>query len=351
MRVFISWSGEKSKSVAASLRDWLPDVIQDAEPFMSASDIGAGARWASELAENLEKTDIGILCLTPENLNAPWLVFEAGSLAKKLDAARVVPYRLGLKATEVPFPLAQFQSVDADREGTLQLLKTLNSVRPEPIESERLERLFCRSWGDLEQCLSTAETISVRHTRARTERDLLEEILVLVRNQTRSRNLLTVEDYREMRFEHVGTPASWTSNLVAEVYWHIKGFTRDEALEVCGVLKHKGIPSRIAEHQDPRAPDSVFVGALVPAEAAQVALRATPYTIQFIFRPDYPDEQGGSSTGLKIGLGYRSTHLEGMRQEASEPTPLTEADLSQLLEPGISNVEFHRRLRRITCVK
>ena len=42
MRVFISWSGERSKRVALTLHTWLPDVIQAIEPWMSRRDLGAG---------------------------------------------------------------------------------------------------------------------------------------------------------------------------------------------------------------------------------------------------------------------------------------------------------------------
>ena len=39
MKVFISWSGEKSKKIAEVFRDWLPQVIQAIEPFVSFEDI------------------------------------------------------------------------------------------------------------------------------------------------------------------------------------------------------------------------------------------------------------------------------------------------------------------------
>jgi hypothetical protein len=348
MKVFISWSGVRSRTIALGLREWLPDIIQDVEPFMSESDIGAGVRWGGDLTKNLEDTDIGILCLTPENMSAPWLLFEAGSLAKKLELSRVIPYRLNLKATEVSYPLAQFQSVDANREGTLMLLKTLNNSRKHPMETERLERVFSRLWDDLEKKLEAALALETARPPERNEREILEEILQLTRNQQTVFVPDSLTKYRDMAFEHISDSTASSLGVEAEVYWHDEGFTRDEALEFCGALKHQGIPCRLAQHRDKRLPDSIFIGALVPAEAARIALRAIPYKIKYIFSPDYPEKMGGSESGLKIGAGYRSTHTQDKLMANTVPISVSDDDLLKLTEPGISNIEFQRRLRRIT---
>ena len=40
--IFISWSGERSRFVACALREWIPMVVQAAEPFMSEADVDKG---------------------------------------------------------------------------------------------------------------------------------------------------------------------------------------------------------------------------------------------------------------------------------------------------------------------
>jgi len=46
--VFISWSGERSGLVAAALHDWLPMVVQTADPWMSSEGIEKGTRGLVE---------------------------------------------------------------------------------------------------------------------------------------------------------------------------------------------------------------------------------------------------------------------------------------------------------------
>lgn len=73
MKVFISWSGERSRAVAEALRNWLPHVIQGLQPWFSSNDIDKGVRWATDIAANLQESRVGIICLTPENLESPWI--------------------------------------------------------------------------------------------------------------------------------------------------------------------------------------------------------------------------------------------------------------------------------------
>src|SRR4051794_23703691 len=83
MKVFICWSGERSHQIAKALYYWLPKFKSDLEPFVS-SELEKGIYWFSQIMHELERSKVGIICLTPENLHSTWLHFEAGALARYL---------------------------------------------------------------------------------------------------------------------------------------------------------------------------------------------------------------------------------------------------------------------------
>src|SRR5207253_2371159 len=82
MKVFISWSGPASRDVATALRKYLPCMLQGLQVFMSQHDLESGSRWAVGLTSELSETNFGLICLTPDNLLSPWLLFEAGAITK-----------------------------------------------------------------------------------------------------------------------------------------------------------------------------------------------------------------------------------------------------------------------------
>jgi hypothetical protein len=91
MKVFISWSGDDSKTLAEFTSTWLPRVIQEVEPWISTHDIDTGEKWQEALSASLsDPTAIGLLIVTKTNFKQPWLLFEAGALSK-LNGSRVTP--------------------------------------------------------------------------------------------------------------------------------------------------------------------------------------------------------------------------------------------------------------------
>jgi hypothetical protein len=156
VKLFISWSGKRSQKVAKALRTFLQDINQRIEPWMSETDISIGSRWAMDLARELEETQFGILCITQEALQSPWLLFEAGALSKSVRNARVCPYLIGLEKQQLTGPIAQFQCVEATEASTHELLKSINeTMGNEGLKSERLQKYFNMFWPELKSAIES----------------------------------------------------------------------------------------------------------------------------------------------------------------------------------------------------
>lgn len=198
MKVFLSWSGEKSHKVALVFRDWFPSVIQSLVPYVSSEDIDKGTRWSTDIAKELEDSSFGILCVTKENINAPWLTFEAGALSKTMDKSFVSPFLFDIKRSEVDGPILQFQSTIFTEEDVLKLIKTLNKACGEDkLTDERLDKAFGVWWPTLEEELNKIKGITEEveepsnsgNSSSVANSEILEEILDLTRlNQKLLRN-------------------------------------------------------------------------------------------------------------------------------------------------------------------
>ena len=154
MRIFLSWSGEMSREVARALSEWLPLFYQSVIPWMSQTSIEAGARWGVELAQALDVSDMGILCVTKEAQTSPWFIFEAGALSRSPKVGRVVPVLVDLLPGELIDPLSQFQCVTADEPGIRRLLEVVSDLNPVNYRSEVVQsKLFPMLWPILESTL------------------------------------------------------------------------------------------------------------------------------------------------------------------------------------------------------
>jgi hypothetical protein len=188
VKVFISWSGPESRQIAEAVRDWLPTMFESVEPYMSARDNEAGVRWSSVISGALEDSDFGILCLTPTNLSAPWLLFEAGALSKSVDAARVVPLLWRLATSDVTSPLSQFHMKSADEAGMRDVVTSLNGALERPRPDQALSAAFTGLWPQLQERLRAVQEPGRPEAPHRKDRELLEEILELVRNTSQTVN-------------------------------------------------------------------------------------------------------------------------------------------------------------------
>lgn len=200
MKLFISWSGPRSRHIAEALAAWLPMIFETVKPWISSNDIEIGQRWSSEIAGQLDKTQFGIVCVTPENITAPWIQFEAGALAKSVDTGRVVPLLWEVRPSDLSNagPLGQFQAKTVSNEGIRDIVLGLNKLLEDPRTEDVLNTVVDALWPKFEGQLGTMppanETVEREH---RPMEDVLEDLVSMVRSlEYRVRDLSEVHDQR-----------------------------------------------------------------------------------------------------------------------------------------------------------
>ena len=189
MNVFISWSGELSGQIANLLGSWIEDVLQDIKAWISTDDIDKGSLWFGDITKQLSETGVGILCLTQENMNAPWILFEAGALSKGLSKSRVCPLLINLAHTDLRQPLSQFNATLPNKDDMLKLVKTINAQKGDKgLSDDRVQKAFSRWWDEFDTKFKRvvseykpSEEKDQRHTK-----DMVAEILEMTRSLQKS---------------------------------------------------------------------------------------------------------------------------------------------------------------------
>ncbi|MFS1513649.1 TIR domain-containing protein [Chengkuizengella sp. SCS-71B] len=228
MKVFISWSGERSREVAAFLYEWLPCVIQATNPWMSSKDIDKGSIWFNEINDELKDTAVGIICVTNDNKNKPWILFEAGALLKGLTSNRVIPLLIDLEVKDIESPLSQFNATLPSKEGILGLVKTINNeVETNRLTDNILENIFNTFWGQFEnrfhEILHNTESENI--VEKRSDDEILSEILTTTRSL--DKKLRSIENIGQ--YKTTNTSNFKAVSLKDEIYELINsGYTKEE---------------------------------------------------------------------------------------------------------------------------
>lgn len=153
MKVFITWSGEASHRFALELQNLLRQVFPAILPFVSSEDIKRGTHWGPALTDALTSSHCGIVCLTSENLNEPWVLFETGVLTRTASK-RVYPVLIGgLLADDLErSPLSQFQSTRFVEREFYALLSSINiEMGAGAYSASDLQTRFAGSWASFQR--------------------------------------------------------------------------------------------------------------------------------------------------------------------------------------------------------
>lgn len=177
--VFIAWSKDRSQAMALALKEWLRLVVPSSRPWCSKSDIAAGSGWDAELQKSLDESIFGVLCVTIDNYESPWLNYECGHLASKFGRA-ACPLLLDATTADLqPTPLSRQQAKAVrDKNEMFQVVQGINKAlgnRGTP--ADVLEKLFSDRWGELQEALDRIPTMKAD---TRDSSDVLREVLQTV---------------------------------------------------------------------------------------------------------------------------------------------------------------------------
>lgn len=206
--VFISWSGELSQKYAELLSKWLPRVIQAIDPFFSPDDISKGSFWFGDIAKRLNESAIGLICLTEENKNKPWILFEAGALNKGLSVNRVCPILIDLEPKDVEEPIAKFQLTKMLKDDMYRLLKTINTtLGDDKLNEFILADTFSDTWDKFYQkytdILNTTNKTEIYPKK--TNDELIEIMLDVVRAIDRKTDSID-DKLQYIRYGYIDNP-------------------------------------------------------------------------------------------------------------------------------------------------
>lgn len=146
IEVFVSWSGKQAQQAAQAMCSLLEETFaSNVRTWFSDTDIAKGTRWNVELAKALDRCAFGVICVTRANRTSPWLLFEAGAIAKTLDG-QVFPFLLDLHQAELTGPLAQFQSTLPTRRDVALLIHAINRKLQNPKSKKALDGRYGKAW-------------------------------------------------------------------------------------------------------------------------------------------------------------------------------------------------------------
>ena len=177
-KIFISWSGKLSQKIAEAIKEWLPQIVNHLDPFVSSEDIKKGERWLQEIFKTLEESNFGLVCLTRENLHSDWIMFETGAISKNLSDSKVSCLLFdGLNQGEVPKPLSFFQNTEFKKEDFKKLIISINdSLDDNKIQEKILFRSFEKWWPDLEESIKKITDEYAPSPPKKKDAGLIEEI-------------------------------------------------------------------------------------------------------------------------------------------------------------------------------
>ncbi len=150
MKLFLSWSKDESKQYANVFKEELPTLFPNTEIFMSDTDISMGSFSIPTIMQELENSTYGILFITPDNKDEPWINFEAGALSKGLSDMHVTP--IGFRGIEMEYlssPIKNYQGFLFEELKFKKTMNEINRLTDTPLPKKTFDVLLNSVWESL----------------------------------------------------------------------------------------------------------------------------------------------------------------------------------------------------------
>lgn len=205
-KIFISWSGKNSKKIAIELKEILEKKIfasTDLECFVSTVDIASGDDWWNKIKKELKKCKQGILCVTKENIKAPWIFFEAGAMVARDVPTIPLLFNCNINALEGS-PIKGKQCIDFyDQSQFLKMIYDINDcMKLLPLEKAQLDSIAKEAYEEIKRVLHPTLK-QLKQTRLFNEKYIYPNHVVTVQMNTLyiSAPMSSIDDksYKELR--------------------------------------------------------------------------------------------------------------------------------------------------------
>lgn len=159
-RIFISWAGDYSKAIAIALKSILEEEIfsNNLECFVSELDIASGSDWWDKIKDELCTCQYCIVCMTNENVRAPWIFYEAGAMVAR--DVPTVPFLVNCSVNSLDHtPLTGKQTIKFyDQPQFVKMVKNINELMGTQLSSKQVgiiaETAYKKLRDDLEPVVS-----------------------------------------------------------------------------------------------------------------------------------------------------------------------------------------------------
>ena len=194
MKLFLSWSQERSKKIAERFKVFVAEVLEDVDCIVSSKDFEYGRHWIEELEDALSGDAHGIIFLTKENFSSPWIHFEMGAISKT-DKGLIIPILCDPAPLSITAPLKEYQHLTLKKNEIKKLVFQLRKACGMQLaENADTNQRFDKAWKKLKvhinKILSTKSARPVGLLEYDTEEDAQNDIRRYARQAKRAKILL-----------------------------------------------------------------------------------------------------------------------------------------------------------------